>query len=98
MKDSDANLLREFAYRYNVSISETQQRVSLPVNVGYSRNYSNNFQIAYDTIPAFAVTIGEVQLLEIIEKLGEYEALMRDPESRRLIMEAKFMNRLKNGY
>ena len=50
-----------------------------------------------EIVPIIKVEIPEKEFTAMADKLCEFNDLMRDPETARLLMEARFINRLKGN-
>jgi len=48
-----------------------------------------------EVVPTMVIEVEESSLLQIADKIAEFDDLMRDPETAKLVMEARFINRLK---
>lgn len=90
--------LRQFLHDYQVRDIkvETAQRYQTP---GYSFNFSNDVYPEYITehVNMYNMTIPEDRLDKIVGVVAEFDDLMRDPETAKLLMEARFISRLKRG-
>jgi len=61
----------------------------------YEHSYNEYFAEREETV--VKMTIPEDALTKIVNTMEEFNNLMRDPETARLLMEARFINRLKYG-
>jgi hypothetical protein len=59
--------------------------------------YSPEQYFNTERINVYKMSLPEKSLEKIVETVTEYDNLMRDPETRRLLMEAKFIHSLKYG-
>jgi hypothetical protein len=57
-----------------------------------------NAYIRDEMVPMVVVELEEAQLLQMADKVVEFDDLMRDPETAKLLMEARFINRLKGRF
>jgi hypothetical protein len=48
-----------------------------------------------EVVPTVVLEIEEDRLMQMADKIAEFDDLMRDPETAKLLMEARFINRLK---
>jgi hypothetical protein len=53
--------------------------------------------LRYTHVRVYSMEIEGSMFAEIIDKVSELDELMQDPETARLVCEAKFIHRLKNG-
>lgn len=53
--------------------------------------------IEEEIVPVLKVEIPEVEFTRMSDTLCEFNDLMRDPETAKLLMEARFINRLKGN-
>ena len=99
MSPDELQKLRSFVERYNindVSTEQLQTRRSMPVRWSdYTYNPDMYFQ--EEVINMVKMTLPEQSLTRIIDIVNEFDVLMRDPETAKLVMEARFINRLKYG-
>lgn len=63
---------------------------------GYDQ-YDHDPYIQEEVVPSLVVELEESSLLQIADKIAEFDDLMRDPETAKLLMEARFINRLKGN-
>ena len=56
-----------------------------------------NFSIQEETVKFLKVEMPEAEFTKMADTLCEFNDLMRDPETARLLMEARFINRLKGN-
>lgn len=88
--------LRQFIDDYQVSDIkiETAQRYKAPVY-----NFSKDIypEIMTEHVNMYKMTIPEDKLDRIVSVVAEFDELMRDPETAKLLMEARFISRLKRG-
>lgn len=97
-KDSVRQLVE--SYKITLTNKKMQQQHS-----GYSDLYSYNVRDTYyhnaymqvESVPVVTLDIEESRLLQIADKVAEFDDLMRDPETAQLLMEARFINRLKGN-
>lgn len=89
-----ARVLRKFVYRYDACISETLMRRRTPLPYNVSGTCATDFQMLTEEVPGCKVELPVSSLQEIAEKLDEFETLMQDPDVRRAVHQARFINKL----
>ncbi len=71
------------------------------VNPSLGYNYSSvdyaEFTTTTEQTNMYKMSIPEYDLYRIVDVVSEFDELMRDPETSKLLMEARFINRLKRG-
>lgn len=95
-----SNQVHQFLSDYRVTVTDTKvmrQYEATPFSYGNTRwddmvSYRQEIQI-----PMIVSEIPEKEFIAIAETLCEFKDLMRDPETAKLLMEARFINRLKKG-
>lgn len=50
-----------------------------------------------EVVPTLTIEIEEENFRVMADKIAEFDNLMRDPETAKLLMEARFINRLKGN-
>jgi hypothetical protein len=91
----------EFLHANEITISGTKiirkrtaQALRLAMsNPGYP--FDDYFTTQDEEVLTLTMDIPEKNFISIVEKIQEVESLMRDPETARLLMEARFISRLK---
>lgn len=61
-------------------------------------DYDTYTQIEEEIVPIIKAEIPEKEFTVMADTLCEFRDLMRDPETAKLLMEARFINRLKRGF
>lgn len=85
------------SYKITLTNRKMQKRLrSNPLGFG-APNDSFEYYIQEEIVPTVVVELEEKSLQQIADKIVEIDDLMRDPETARLLMEARFINRLKGG-
>lgn len=98
----ETDATRKFAARYNIQKIEkgpTQYYSTVPAHMyapGTARASYHDYYTT-KTVDMITVEMMDVSFADIVNKLNEYDELMANPESRSLIMEAKFLHRLRHG-
>lgn len=104
MDKKQTEILKNFIYNYR--IDDVQRTTDInryhgdPYPVGYNMNAKTAMDYySYKTtmVPQFTLKIDQDKLLSIVNKVNEMDELMQDPETKRLLMEAKFIYRMKRG-
>jgi len=94
--------IRQIVSDYKITV--VNQRMDRRFSHPYSYSYKNitNVYDQYDPIsfqeelvPIITVEMPEKEFTAMADTLCEFNDLMRDPETARLLMEARFINRLK---
>jgi uncharacterized iron-regulated protein len=63
----------------------------------YAYEYLQDY-VQYESHPVLVMEISEAEFEQIANKVCEFDDLMRDPETAQLLMEARFINRLKGRF
>lgn len=93
--------VRQVLQDYKITITDrTVERRHRPISycswtVNDLDPYS--YQIEEELIPVLKIEVQEAEFTKIADTLCEIRDLMRDPETAKLLMEAKFINRLKGN-
>lgn len=88
-------------YKITYSDKRVERRATIPQS--YSAWNIPDKDLYYDHIveneivTILKVEIPETELIAMADTLCEFRDLMRDPETARLLMEARFINRLKGS-
>jgi len=53
--------------------------------------------VQYESYPMLTMEISETEFEKIASKVCEFDSLLQDPETAKLLMEARFINRLKGN-
>lgn len=87
-------------YRIKVTDRKVESRYKTPDYTSYNRYASEYLQdyIQYENHPVLTMEISEAEFDQIASKVCEFDNLMRDPETAQLLMEARFINRLKGRF
>jgi hypothetical protein len=97
-KDSVTQFLMD--YKIAITGSKIQKRYDLK---NYAVDYSDfmdryiDDRVHLKEVELLTAEIPEDSLTEIADTLCEFRDLMRDPETAKLLMEARFINRLKGN-
>lgn len=94
--------LKKFVYNNRIAKIEQkiQARHSMPAYSSYSywdRNEYIDYHLQHEHVKVFTLEIDERQLVNIAGKVNELDELMQDPETAKLLTEARFIYRLKHG-
>jgi hypothetical protein len=95
-----SNQVHQFLLDYRVTVTDTKvirQHRHTPfsyVNTDWDDMATYHQDIS---VPVIVAEIPEKEFVAIAEALSEFKDLMKDPETARLLMEARFINRLKKG-
>lgn len=101
MSPYEIELLKKFVAENNVtevSIDTRRQHSATPYR--FDSHYGNQYEYRYfqeQEVNVVKMTIPEDALTKMVVTLDEFNNLMRDPETARLLMEARFISRLKHG-
>lgn len=88
--------IRQVLMDYKITITNTKMaRRHGPVS--YSAMNDAYMQIEEETVPTLLAEIPEKEFAVMADALCEMRDLMRDPETAKLLMEARFINRLKGN-
>jgi hypothetical protein len=97
-KDSVTKFLMD--YKITITGSKIQKRYDLKNYVidysDFMDNYIDN-RVQVKEVELLTAEIPDDALTAIADTLCEFNDLMRDPETAKLLMEARFINRLKGG-
>lgn len=102
-KDSVRQLME--SYRFTLTNRTMQRRPNYLAGSRHGDLYSYGTIDSYDyssyiqeeVVPTVTIEIEESSLLQMADKIAEFDDLMRDPETAQLLMEARFINRLKGN-
>ena len=87
-------------YKMTITSTKMERRLKNPP-VSYSAmnipDYDTYFQTEEEIVSIINAEIPEREFAVMADALCEMRDLMRDPETARLLMEAKFINRLKGN-
>ena len=100
MTSDENNNLRYFIQDYGISeINRKEEQYRTPESYDTFSNYFNNYTyVIHATRIKYSMEIEEEKFLNIVHKVTEYDNLMKDPETAKLVMEAKFISRLKGRF
>ena len=88
--------IRRVLMDYKITITNTKMaRGHRPVS--YSAMNDAYMQIEEEMVTTFLAEIPEKEFEVMADALCEMKDLMRDPETAKLLMEARFINRLKGN-
>lgn len=80
-----------------ITVEPTQRYRVNPYNYNYSSVDYVEFTTRTEQTNMYKMSIPEYDLYRIVDVVSEFDELIRDPETARLLMEARFINRLKRG-
>lgn len=93
---------RQLVDRYRIKVTDrrVESRYKPLDYTSYNRYASEYLQdyIQYENHPVLTMEISEVEFEQIASKVCEFDNLMRDPETAQLLMEARFINKLKGRF
>ncbi len=93
--------IKKFVVNYGIRdiTIETAQRHKASAMDSYGMYYQNHDYVSFDIerFNMYKMSVPEQSLDKIVNIVNEFEELMRDPETAKLLMEARFINRLKYG-
>lgn len=97
----DEMVLRKFAEHYNIREvrreTEAQGRTLDPLHFRDWNNPGSPVHMETYYVPVVSMKIDEKALTDIANKVWEMDELMHDSECAKLLMEARFIHRLKRG-
>jgi len=100
--NKDMVAAKEFVAKYNIQNIEVKTKKVAEVapytayNLKYDI-YKYEDYMTYNLINMYSMDVPESSFFDIIQRIHELDELMTDPESAKLIMEARFIYRLKHG-
>jgi hypothetical protein len=97
-KDSVTQFLMD--YKIAITGSKIQKRYDLKNYVVDHSDFMDRYiddRVHLKEVELLTAEIPEDSLTEIADTLCEFRDLMRDPETAKLLMEARFINRLKGN-
>lgn len=91
--------LKKFIDNYGVRDITIEAAKYYKTNPSDTYAFSANDYAQFDThyVNMYKMSIPEDKLDKIASIVTEFDDLMRDPETAKLLMEARFINRLKRG-
>jgi hypothetical protein len=93
------NDTRQFVDRYRIKVTDrkVESRYHPADYISYNRYASEYLQdyVQYESHSVLVIEISESEFDQVAAKVREFDDLMRDPETAQLLMEARFINRLK---
>lgn len=92
--DVDMKRARDFVAKYNIQNIKISVK-SVVETMPYVINYEE--YLKHTHINMYSMEVPESSFTNIIDRISELDDLMRDPESAKLIMEARFIYRLRHG-
>ncbi len=95
-----SNQVHQFLSDYRVNVTDTKvMRQYEPTPFSYGNTSWDDMYLHRQeiSVPVIVAEIPEKEFVAIAEALCEFKDLMRDPETAKLLMEARFINRLKKG-
>ena len=95
-KDSVRRILAD--YKINITGSKNHRQYNITDSytaMGYKDYVSDNARMM--DVKVIIVEIPEQEFTAMADTLCEFRDLMRDPETAKLLMEARFINRLKGN-
>ena len=87
------------SYKITLTKRSMQRRYrSTPYSYGAIDSFDSfSAYIQEVDVPTMLIEVEESGLQLIADKIAEFDDLMRDPETAKLLMEARFINRLKGN-
>lgn len=100
--DIDMKRAKEFVNKYNIQDINIKVREVADIqqyNFRYDYYSSPEFDkyIKYTHVNMYTMSMPESSFEDIIDRIAEIDNLMRDPETTKLLHEARFIYRLKYG-
>ena len=93
-EDSVRQLLE--TYKVTLTNRKMQRRHrSQPYSYSSFNTYDIDSYVQEEVVPTVVLEIEEDRLMQMADKIAEFDDLMKDPETAKLLMEARFINRLK---
>jgi hypothetical protein len=94
-------LIKEFVHRYQIFNIEQKMQVirdtpSYPYKT-YPYDEVMDYHFTETHMPCYKMEVSERALVQIVNKLDEFESMMNDPETAKMLHEARFIYRLKHG-
>lgn len=93
---------RQLVDRYRIKVTDrrVESRYKPLDYTSYNRYASEYLQdyIQYENHPVLTMEISEAEFAQIASKVCEFDSLLKDPETAQLLMEARFINRLKGRF
>jgi hypothetical protein len=91
--------LKKFVLNYRIDDFKVEQQRQAETFDHYAMGFSSINEYTFNTqiINVCKMSMPEQSLDRIVNIVTEYEELMKDPETAKLLMEARFINRLKYG-
>lgn len=97
--DDEMKNLKKFVADYGIKdikiLTEERYKFNPPDSYAFTAQEYLHYQT--ELINFYNLSIPENSLDKLVNIITEFEELMRDPESAKLLMEARFINRLKRG-
>ena len=92
--------LKKFVYDHgiqDITIDSVRMRKAKALDIYSQYSIKDYYDISEYDVNMYKMSIPEDQLDRIVNTVTEFEELMRDPETAKLLMEARFIYRLKHG-
>lgn len=92
--------LKKFVYNYNIqdiTIDPQRMRKAKALDVYSTYSIKDYYDITEYDVNMYKMSIPEDSFDKIVNTVAEFEQLMQDPETAKLLMEARFIYRLKHG-
>lgn len=92
--------VRQILSEYGITISSTKMQRrhrNMPVSYSALNIPDYNYFIQEETVTIINAEIPEKEFTAMADTLCEFRDLMKDPETAQLLMEARFINRLKGN-
>ena len=92
--------LKKFVYNHgiqDITIDSVRMRKAKALDIYSQYSIKDYYDISEYDVNMYKMSIPEDQLDRIVNTVTEFEELTRDPETAKLLMEARFINRLKKG-
>lgn len=95
---------RQLVDRYGIKVTDRKvmNRYNPPDytsynSYSYAREYLQDY-VQYERHPVLTMEISEAEFSQIASKVCEFDSLLQDPETAQLLMEARFINKLKGRF
>lgn len=90
--------VRQLIESYKITLTNRKMQKkhrTYPFSISEFDSFEHHIQ--EEIVPTMVVELEEKSLQQIADKIVEFDDLMRDPETAKLLMEARFINRLKGN-
>jgi len=97
MQDSVRQIMTDYKITYSDKRVERRQRPVSYSSWNIPDVMDNSFIVENEIVTILKMEIPQQEFTAMAETLCEFKDLMRDPETAKLLMEARFINRLKGN-